>query len=227
MEKERSESMSSSDVGLTVACCVWGEFPETGWSEEYVRRLRNGVSRNLAQPHRFICFADRQLKLDDIEVRKLNPPQWKGNLPKTYLYSPEAGLTGRVICFDLDNVIVGDLSDIAAYNGPLCVRGRRRQDGLPNQPDGDILSFDAGKVQHLWEKANNPKLAKLTQGREREFILLAAPDCDQWQDVCPGQIVSYRYHCRAGLPQGARIVSMHGRVRQHQVADSFIVENWR
>ena len=202
--------MGSLDTELTIACCVWGEFPEKGWSEEYVRRLRNGVSRNLPRPHRFVCFADYRLSIDGIEVRKLNPPHWKGNLPKTYLYSPEAGLTGRVICFDLDNVIVGDLSDMAAYDGPLCVRGRRQKEGLPRQPDGDMISFDAGKVQHLWEKANNPKVVRVTQGHEREFILWAAPDCDQWQDVCPGQVVSYRYHCGAGLPKDARIMLISG-----------------
>lgn len=214
---------------LTIACCLWGDFPDAGWSEEYVRRLRDGVSRNSSVPYRFVCFADRELYIDGIEHRRLNPPSWKGNLPKTYVYSPEAGLEGRVMLFDLDNVIVGDLSDMLAYNGPLCVRGRLHS-MKPRQPDGDMISFEAGSdmAKHLWAKACDPVVVQRSMdGREREFILWAAPKADQWQDVCPGQVVSYRLQCRGRLPKGARVVSMHGRPRCHEVTDSFITENWR
>src|SRR5690349_8161536 len=107
---------------LTIACCLWDDFPLKGWSQNYVERLRNGVARHLAKDHRFICFTNESIFLPDVEVRRLNPPSWMGNLPKTYVYSPEAGLEGRVILFDLDNVIVGSLGDMAAYDGPLCVR---------------------------------------------------------------------------------------------------------
>jgi hypothetical protein len=211
---------------LTIACCLWNDFPDTGWSEEYVRRLRNGVARNTTCTYRFVCFADRQLYIDGIEVRVLNPPSWKGNLPKTYVYSPDSELKGRVLLFDLDNVIVGDLSDMVAYDGPLCVRGRL-QHRRPRQPDGDMISFDAGKVEHLWQAANAYSVEAKTQGRERDFILRVAPRCDQWQDVCPGQVVSYRHHCKGRLPAAARVVSCHGRPRPHEITDKFIIENWR
>ena len=215
---------------LTIACCLWGDFPDTGWSEEYVRRLRDGVSRNTKVPYRFVCFADRQLYIDGIEHRRLNPPSWKGILPKTYVYSSDAGLEGRVLLFDLDNVIVGDLSDMLAYDGPLCVRGRL-QHGRNRQPDGDMISFVGGSdtAKELWEKACAPDIEQRSQGgREREFILWARPKCDQWQDVCPGQVVSYRHHCRGGrLPPNARVVSCHGKPRPHSITDDFIVQNWR
>lgn len=216
------------DRSLTVVCCLWGDFPDTGWSQEYVRRLRDGVARHLPIPHSFICFADRELCIGGIEVRRLNPPSWKGNLPKTYVYSPEAELDGRVILFDLDNVIVGDLSDMAAYAGPLCVRGRLHN-MRPRQPDGDMISFDAGgrTAAQLWAAAQSETVELRTQGRERDFILWASPYCDQWQDVCPSQVVSYRLQCRGRLPKGARVVSMHGRPRPHEVRDTFITENWR
>jgi hypothetical protein len=212
---------------ITICCCLWGEFPDSGWSTEYVRRLRDGVSRNLPMTHRFVCFADREFYIDGIEVRLMKPPSWFGNLPKTYVYSPEAELKGRVILFDLDNVIVGDLSDMAAYDGPLCVRGRL-QHGIRPQPDGDMISFDASNVKHLWDYARSPNIVKKTDGREREFILQADPHCDIWQEVCPGQVVSYRHHCRSvGLPKNARVVSCHGKPRPHEIGDEFIKRHWR
>jgi hypothetical protein len=218
--------------GLTIACCLWGEFPDPGWSEEYVRRLSQGVRRHLHIPSlRVVCFADRALSITGVEFRELKAPFWKGNLPKSYVYSPEAGLEGRVLLFDLDNVIVGSLDDMAAYDGPFCVRGRL-QYGRPRQPDGDMIAFEAGNptALSLWDAARHPATPLATQGRERDFILQVVPKADQWQDVCPGQVVSYRHDCRTRhrgkLPPNARVVSMHGRPRPHEVSDEFIVRNW-
>lgn len=211
---------------LTVAACLWGDFPDPGWSERYVHRLRDGVARNLTAEHRFVLLSDR--RIEGIETIELCPPSWVGNLPKTAIYNPENGLRGRVILFDLDNVIVGSLDDMAAYDGPLCVRGRLQR-GPNRQPDGDMISFEAGSwmARHLWERASSPDILRHSRnGREREFILWAAPDCDQWQDVVPGQVVSYRHHCKGRLPPKARVVSCHGRPRPHEIRDRFIRENW-
>lgn len=213
---------------LTVACCLWKEFPAPGWSERYVQRLRNGVRRHLARPFNFVCFSDRPLvDVEGVEVRKLTPPSWWGNLPKTFVYSPDAGLDGRVLLFDLDNVIVGSLDDMAAYDGPLCVRGRLLQHRSHRLPDGDMLSFDRTGARRLWSYAQRSDVVAHTAGRERQFIAWAFPSCHQWQDICPGQVVSYRYDCKRGLPPEARVVSMHGKPRPHEVADPFIVENWQ
>jgi len=219
--------MGERVLEITVACCLWGEFPDPGWGKEYVRRLRAGVVRNLGCNFNFVCFSDQPISLDGVDVRALKPPVWKGNLPKTYVYSPEADLAGRVLLFDLDNVIVGSLAEMAAYDGPFCVRGRL-QYSRPRQPDGDMISFVAGSptAMNLWDAACHPAIALATQGREREFILQVAPKADQWQDVCPGQVVSYRHDCRGKLPPNARVVSMHGRPRPHEVSDEFIVRNW-
>jgi hypothetical protein len=212
--------------GLTIACCLWGEFPDPGWGEEYVRRLRNGVSRHLTRHHDFVCFSDRPVCIDGIDSRPLNPPSWKGHLPKLYVYSPEAGLTGRVILFDLDNVIVGSLDDMAAYRGPLCVRGRLTP-AKGRLPDGDMISFDAGDVGHLWEAANRKDIEAITLGRERVFIHYVAPHCDQWQLICPDQVVSYRYCAIKALPKEARVVSFHGRPRPHEVSHPWLQASWQ
>lgn len=214
-------------VVITVCCCLWNEFPApgSGLAEVYVNNLRNAVRRNLSRPHRFVCFCDRPYALNDIEIRPLAPPSWVGHLPKLFVYSPAANLSGRVILFDLDNVVVGSLEDMASYDGPLCVRGRLNAAQLP---DGDMISFDADRAASLWDKALAPDLLRRSMnGREREFILWAAPHADTWQKVCPGQVVSYRHHCRNGLPAGARVVSMHGNPQPHQVTDSFITDNWQ
>lgn len=218
---------------ITVCCCLWGDWPEHGWGEDYVARLTRAVARNLSLPYRFICFVDDEIKankLSFIETRLLKAPVWDGCLPKLYVYSPEAELSGRVLLLDLDNVIVGSLDDMAAYDGEFCVRAALPEwDRGERLLDGDMIGFEVGeKSAALWDAfiADPQAAAKETGGRERWFIR-AHIEADVWQEIVPGQVVSYKAHCRNnGLPPDARIVSFHGKPRPHEVAEDWVREHW-
>lgn len=216
---------------INVVCCLWGDWPARGWGPEYVARLKRGVDRNLTVPHRFICFADDVSRVPDgIEARPLKSPSWAGCLPKLYVYSPQASLQGRVLLLDLDNVITGPLDDIAAYDGNIAVRAWFA--GYPREKvaDGDMIGFEAGSetAQKLWNKfSSDPKGAALKTGGRERFFIRETVEPDLWQDIVPGQIVSYKNHCTNGLPKGARIVSFHGDPRPHKVHDDWLKESWK
>jgi hypothetical protein len=57
------------------------------------------------------------------------------------------------------------------------------------------------------------------------------PDRQTWADVCPKQIVSYKYHCRPKgdkLPSNARVVCFHGNPRPHEMpGNHWTMEHWR
>lgn len=216
---------------MNVVCCLWGDWPAPGWGERYVARLREGVRKHLTLPHRFIVYADNPDRLPGYDVRPLNPPSWKGCLPKIYVHGPEAALEGRVLLLDLDNVITGSLDEIAAYDGPLCVRawfaGWDRGEVVA---DGDMIAFEAGAPESrcLWDAlASDPMgVEDETGGRER-FLIRGMVKPDLWQQIVPGQIVSYKNHVIGReLPEDARIVSFHGHPRPHTIKDKWLKEAW-
>lgn len=227
---------------LAVICFLWGDWPGRGLGPEYVHRLFRGVQRNLTLAHDFICFAQEPEKLtgSPFEVRKLQSPSWKGCLPKLYAYSPDAGLDyERVLILDLDNVITGSLDDIAGYDGQFCVRawfkgwdqGLRDCHAHPELIDGDMISFRPSEISDaLWRhfSENVTDVEKDTSGRER-YYLRGQLTPDLWQDILPGQIVSWKNHMRSvnALPAGARIVSCHGNPRPHEIREGWIKEHWR
>jgi len=230
--------LGQPDVEITVACCLWGDWPEKGWGPEYVARLQRGVERNLSVPHRFVCFADDVERVPEgIEARPLNAPSWKGCLPKLYVYTPEAGLEGRVLLLDLDNVITGSLDKMAAYRGPLAVRAWFG--GYPRQrvADGDMIGFEAGSetANKIWrEFAANPRdTEKWTGGRERYYLREFNPEL--WQDVLGVQsILSYKRHLKDKRPPDETcIVSFHdgskdgNTQRPHQVDRDWLKEVWQ
>ena len=62
--------------------------------------------------------------------------------------------------------------------------------------------------------AANPDWEMRTAGHggdQRVIERVMAGRATFWDDVVPGQVVSYKVHCRAGVPAGARVVCFHGR----------------
>ena len=58
------------ETPVTIICMKWGSM----YGPEYVNHLREGVSRHLRRPHRFVCFTDDATGLrPDVEVQPLPP----------------------------------------------------------------------------------------------------------------------------------------------------------
>ena len=102
-----------STAAVNVICMKWGRL----YGPEYVNHLREGVSRHLARPHRFVCFTDDATGLaPGIEAMPLPdlglPPghtdtRWQ----KLAVFRETlADLRGPTLFLDLDLVIVDDLA---------------------------------------------------------------------------------------------------------------------
>jgi len=219
---------------LTIVCFWWGDWCAP-YGQEYVEKLQRMVSRHLTIPHNFVCFTDRfseLVKREEIEYHPL--PQdvvnWKGNLTKFYVYCPNNGLSGRIIMIDLDTVIVQNVDEMLSYNGDWC--GIQAMNSRRHHIGGGLVSFDHSKWAWLWEMVKNQpeKWAQRTNGNER-FVykkVLVAPDL--WQNLYPGQIVSYKKHVRrknGRVPEGVYLVAFHGRPRPHEVDSCWICQYWR
>ena len=203
---------------------------------EYIRRLANSVARNLQVPHRFICFADDPRKVPDgIETLPLDVP-WKSRaLPKAYIYgAPNTGCpiepgTG-ILIFDLDTVIVGDIGGLVDHGHDLVSRERIYL--LPRLvPDGCTIFSRAGSAKanacaRIFHAEIANKGATTNGGDERELLCRAG--AATWGRIRPGQVLGYKKHCRGkGLPEGARVVSFHGKPLPDQAPDAWIKEHWR
>jgi hypothetical protein len=202
---------------------------------QYVNNLYRGVKRFASEDFEFILFTNQSMKVDEgITVKQFPLISQYGVLPRLWMFSKEAGLAGhQVLCLDLDVVIVGSLKPLLDYTGVFAGRGRFKP-GFESELDGDIMSFKAGAAADklFWQPfvKDIPAAEKFTGGRERYWIRHIANDfAEYWNDICPGAVVSYKWHVRRQkkLPQGASIVSCHGVPRPHQIQDKWIKEYWK
>jgi hypothetical protein len=217
---------NDSSRQLTVACLKWG----TKYSVDYVNILHGMVQRHLSVPHRFVCLTDDPTGIA-CETLPIVPnlPTWWGKV--TLFNHP---VPGRILYLDLDTVIVGSIDEFAAYDGPFClIKPFYRDRGFAS----GVMSIGPDFGRHVWEKfARNPQAAIEFCRRhavpawnlgDQRWLELNIERADYWQDVLPGQLVSYKVHCAAGLPSGARLVCFHGKPDPHDVADPWVVEAWR
>lgn len=191
---------------LTVACML-----RSGgvYGPEWVLRLRDGVARHLPLPHRFICMTD--VSVDGVECRPLvrNDPKWWG---KMELYREFE----RAMYFDLDTVIVRDLSPFAGYSRRRAVlrdfyAARTQADMIGT---GMVLWNDFG-MRHVWDAyERDPEGTMRTFARRSDvFTLREIGDVDRIQSLWPHQVVSYKAECQDGRPAEARVICMHGPPR--------------
>jgi hypothetical protein len=180
-----------------------------GRGEEYVARLKAGVSRNLTIPHTF-----RVLNEDD------SPPGVDGWWTKISIFQP-GRFHGRCLFIDLDTVIVGSLDDIADYRGDFAMV---RDWYHPQFKTSSLMAWDARKADHIhasWHNAGRPMFHPRGDGG---FIEAVVPDAECLQDRYPGQLVSFKASCGQGVPEGARVVAFHGLPRPHHLND--IMRHW-
>lgn len=225
---------------VTILTFLWGDWCRP-IGTQYVNALFYGIKRNINRHFTFIVGADAQnvpeciKKCDEnILVQAIDSPSWCGCLPKLNAYNPDLDLRGKVLVFDLDSVVTGNIDPfIDAIDDGLTTRawfkGIRRGEWLSG---GDLLGFKAGWGTYLWEALkDHPDYVEhcLSEGgRERFVYRTAVSDLSYWQAKLPNKYYSYKNHIRGRghLPKDCRIVSCHGHPRPHEINEKWIKEHW-
>lgn len=174
---------------LSVVCVLQ---KSKDYDTDYVEKLAGGVNKHLG--------------VDLLCIHENSSPGW---WCKMALFAPY--IHGDVLYLDLDTLIVGDLSDIASV-GCLTMLSDfnvsdRLQSGVMYLPEKDrALVWDE------WIKNPQAIMDKYRGWGDGGFIGDVLPHAARWQDILPGQVVSYKAHVRKGLmTDDARVVCFHGQ----------------
>lgn len=192
-----------------IVCLKWG----TKFQPEYVNRLFYGVRRNTTLPFTFHCFTEDSTGLDsNIVIHPLPYTNIQGWWQKLYLFSDEVNIDGRILFLDLDTLIVGNIDHFISYDtGFVTLRDLWHR--KPDDVGSAILSFRTSEHKHIWESfIKDPVTAirSLHPHGDQKWIQKEQPKRQYWQDIFPNHIVSFKSHCRNGIPNNARIICYHG-----------------
>lgn len=164
----------------------------------------------------FECLTD--MDVPGVNCRPL-VRNWPGWWSKMELFDPD--LPGGFLFMDLDTVIVGPLDDIEKVDKLTLLRdfyrdGVKLKEGL----GGGLLYLTDPERQPLWDNFTvRPSLtmAMNRRGDQHYFEHFWLRKHQRWQDVVPGQVISYKVHCAHGIPPDARVICFHGKPRPWEV----------
>lgn len=190
---------------LTVATVLRsGGIYDASW----VVKLQAGVAAHLRVAHRFACLSDVDVPCERIALQY----DWPGWWAKIELFR----LPGPVLFFDLDTCVVGDLADIAGH--AVSAKFTMLRDFYAADHFGSgLMAWGSAAPLHLYEKFAAEPEAMMQARRKRmgdqAFIeeTHGFANIERWQDFVGDQVVSYKVHCRRGVPAGARVVCLHGQ----------------
>lgn len=181
---------------MKIACVL-----KTGgdYDTDYVAHLLDGLNEHV----------------EKFELMLLAGSEYPGWWSKMELFRPD--VKGDLLYFDLDTMIVGDLDDILAVDRLTVLDDFN----VPGRLASGMMFIPEHERARIWEEwIKDPQEHMFRAGGHGDGGFLAKfwSKAQRWQDVVPGQIVSYKNHVRdKGVPEQARIVCFHGRPRPRDI----------
>lgn len=211
--------------GLNICTWRWGKK----YSNDYVEKLRNAVSRHLYQKHKFCIFSPKE---EDEYLTKI-----PGCFARLRMFDPEwqkeNDLEGRIVCMDLDLVITGTLDHL--FDRPesfVIFQGANAVNPCPY--NGSLWMLRAGKRPDVWndfsiDRAKNVPYHEFPD--DQGWLAHKIPNAAGWQAGSKSGVYGFQkpgWPKNDILPKDARIVSFFGwrdpSKFQHL---NWIKENWK
>lgn len=208
------------------------------FTSDYVVKLRNACGRHIKEEFRFICLTD------DVSAKNLPgvisvclKHNYSGWWSKFEIFR----LRGKSLYFDLDTIIIDDISNfiavvdnlkenefagITAFNP---VRGGNEQTQFGSGVMGWNGDFEF--ILKNFEYNKDVKIRRMVPffgDQERIYAILTENQIKMkfWQKETTG-LYSYKRNCKNGVPKDAKIICFHGKPRPHQIDIPLTKEHWR
>lgn len=210
---------------MQVVCVNAGNYQ--GLGKQYVENLYAQVSSNL-RDFRFICFTDDpEDYAEGIKKHPLVEPTLKGWWHKLSLFKPGVFDDGeRVLFLDLDTLIVGPLDGFAGYRGEFAMLGPffKNLNPIFAGAQSGVMAWRGGFGSEIWSAFEAQGFPNFPGG-DQAFINSLGLSPDLWQEMLPGEVVSFKGSGGRKLP-GANVICFHGLPRPHQVG-GWVQDHWK
>lgn len=217
---------------LDIICLYHGN----AYDIEYVKNLANGVHRNLKEEYRFTIFTDRKDQQEELCQfgNVVLMPQFNFNRAwwnKMWLFSKESGLSGKVLYFDLDVILLNTIDKFIPMGDSLRIIHdfNRSNVGLHFQgSNSSIMSWDHEQFRYLWDrfKANMTNYTRRMRG-DQDFIQLNVPNKLWYPD---NWAISYKWeYLKRKLYNEVEtsVLVFHGKPKQTEINDKKLLDIWR
>lgn len=212
---------------ITIACVRTGNK----YGIEYVVRLRNMVRRHLPLEHEIICITDQPEQVSGVRMIPLKYPQLDGWWAKMALFEYQCINHHRTVYLDLDTVIVGDLSPLAAVSGFAICENFTKLAGHRDWPCNYgscvmvLPPYFGAEIWAPFESDMQSVIAACPKG-DQQAIELLYPNADYLQEVLPTGYLIGRRDFTDEQPVGASLMIFAGKHKPHNTPHTWLKEAW-
>ena len=211
---------------ITVACVRTG----SKYGIDYVAKLRNMVASHLPTDHRFICLTDQPETLEGVEMIPIKG--LSGWWAKMALFSPDVRGSGKCIYFDLDTVIIGDLSPLANIGADFATCANFTKAVMPKYPckyGSCVMVLADGFGADIWRSfmAESQRIIASCKYGDQQAIEHLYPDAVLLQQVLPDGYMVGRRDFSDERPENAAIMIFAGQHKPHNTPHAWLKEAWQ
>jgi hypothetical protein len=238
-----------SRTHVDCACVIHG----SGYDWIYVQRLYDMVCRHMPLPVRFHVYTEHDRSVPPHMIKHCLQ-QWPGiSGPKKswwykmQLFDPEH-FAGDLLYFDLDTVIVADISwcvENSAQDFWTLRDFRYLQKASYQGINSSLMWFNTQKFADVWHdfaKIGAANVSARYHGdQDYLFAVIQPPRRRLFEDR---RVASYRWQlCQGGwdfvrrrhhrpgietmIPADVSVITFHGRPKPHQIQDPIIAQHWQ
>jgi hypothetical protein len=179
--------------------------------------LRSGKEYNERHVRALARSIPGLVALSDIDIPGVVTVRLRYNFPgwwsKLELFSD--AIPGDLLYFDLDTVVLGSIEPLLKVGKSTVLRDFYK----PNLMGSGLMYIAESDKPRIWEafiadpdKAIRTCVTRAKWG-DQGFLQDFLGNAQKWQDILPGEIVSYKVDCRRRLPARARVICFHGKPR--------------
>lgn len=184
-------------------------------SDTYKRKyaeMLHSQCQQFAPGIEFVCISDDLLVPGYVKMEHEWPRWW----PKIEIFK----IPGPVLYLDLDTIVARDVTPMidAAKNHEFVGIRDFYKDRRMERTLGSGVMYWSGDMRYLYDEfVKNPEkhMAECSNTRwwgDQGFIEKHVKQkTAYWQDIAPNHLVSWKVHCRNGIPPSATIVAFHGK----------------
>lgn len=190
-------------------------FTGNKYSIDYVKKLKEGVSKNLSLPHKFICLTDKQNHYKAEGVEFIHAPvdkadSWcKLSLFTTLLADK---YKGTALYLDLDVVITGSI-DVLIKNAnldKLNIIGDWWREGY----NSSVMIWELGKFHKIYNNFKPSDLRRLNGDQDLINEVVHISEAKLFGKV---QVQSYKANeLQKDFNKQTKIVVFHGKPKPHE-----------
>ena len=187
------------------------------YNRKYVEMLHSQCQQ-FAPGIEFVCISDDPLVPGYSKMQHDWPRWW----PKIEMFK----ISGPVLYLDLDTTLVKDIRNVidAAKNRSFVGVRDFYKDKRMERTLQSCVMYWSGDMSYLYDEfIKDPQrhMAECVSSRwwgDQGFIeKYNKEQTVYWQDIIPNSVVSWKVHCRGGIPASASIVAFHGKPKPWEV----------